>query len=36
MYSIRRTGQFKKDVKLCVKRGYDLSLLSKAMLLLIE
>jgi mRNA interferase YafQ len=36
MYSIRKTGQFKKDIKLCVKRGYDLSLLSKAMKLLME
>jgi mRNA interferase YafQ len=36
MYSIRRTGKFKKDVKLCIKRGYDLSLLAKAMQLLVE
>jgi mRNA interferase YafQ len=34
MYGIRKTGQFKKDVKLCSKRQYDLSLLLKAMQLL--
>jgi mRNA interferase YafQ len=27
MYSIKATNQFKKDVKRCKKRGYDLSLL---------
>ena len=25
MYDLRRTGQFKKDVKMCNKRNYDLS-----------
>jgi mRNA interferase YafQ len=27
MYSIKATNQFKKDLKRCKKRGYDLSLL---------
>ena len=31
MYDIRRTGQFKKDVKLCSKRNYDLSKLFVAL-----
>jgi len=29
MYSIKATNQFKKDVKRCRKRGYDLSLLEQ-------
>jgi len=29
MYSIKATNQFKKDVKKCKKRGYDLSLLEQ-------
>ena len=36
MYSLRKSGQFKKDVKLCHKRSYDLSLLHKAISLLEE
>ncbi|AHW58708.1 RelE/StbE family addiction module toxin [Draconibacterium orientale] len=30
MYSIQYTNRFKKDVKLCQKRGYNLTLLSEA------
>ena len=36
MYSLQKTGQFKKDVKLCFKRGYNLSLLQKAIDILEE
>lgn len=31
MFEVRKTGQFKKDIKLCSKRNYDLSLLLVAM-----
>ena len=31
MFEVRKTGQFKKDLKLCNKRNYDLSLLLVAM-----
>ena len=31
MYDLRSTGQFKKDVKLCHKRNYDLSKLFVAL-----
>jgi mRNA interferase YafQ len=34
MYEVRKTGQFKKDVKRCGKRKYDLSLLLVAMQIL--
>ena len=34
MYSIYFTNRFKKDVKRCKKRGYDLSVLTKAIDLL--
>ncbi len=34
MYSIIATNQFKKDVKKCRKRGYDLSLLEQVIDLL--
>jgi mRNA interferase YafQ len=30
MYEVRKTGQFKRDIKLCNKRNYDLSLLFAA------
>jgi len=30
MYSFQKTGKFKKDVKLCFRRGYNMSLLEKA------
>ena len=30
MYRINRSNQFKKDVKLCVKRGYDMEILKSA------
>ncbi len=36
MYIIKTTNQFEKDVKLCKKRGYDLTLLQKAMTLLAQ
>ena len=36
MYRLRKTGKFKKDVKLCIKRGYDISMLAEAMKLLEE
>ena len=34
MYSIKATNQFKRDVKRCKKRGYDLSLLEQVIDLL--
>ncbi len=34
MYRITTTNRFEKDVKLCIKRGYDISLLKKVMSLL--
>ena len=34
MYTIKATNQFKKDVKLCKKRGYDLSVLEQVVNLL--
>ena len=34
MYSIKATNQFKKDVKRCKKRGYDISLLEQVVDLL--
>jgi mRNA interferase YafQ len=36
MYEIRVSNRFKKHVKRCAKRGYDLSLLEKAIELLSE
>jgi len=30
MYKITRSNQFKKDVKLCVRRGYDMEILKSA------
>jgi len=36
MFSLQKTGKFKKDVKLCSKRGYDISLLEKAINILVE
>lgn len=30
MYSVKFTGNFKKDVKRCAKRGLDVSLITKA------
>ena len=32
MYDIKPTGQYKKDLKLCSKRNYDLSLMASAIL----
>jgi mRNA interferase YafQ len=34
MYYIRRSGQFKKDYKLCQKRNYNMDLLKKAIITL--
>ena len=34
MYSIQMTKAFRKDTELCKKRGYDMSVLSKAIHLL--
>lgn len=34
MYAIKYTNQFGKDLKLCKKRGYDLSLIQTAIALL--
>jgi len=34
MYKIEYTNKFKKDVRLAIKRGYDMSLLEKAINLL--
>ena len=36
MYTIVTTNRFEKEVKLCKKRGYDLSLLQKVMTILAE
>ena len=36
MYKQRRTGTFKKDVKLCIKRNYDVNILIKAIKILAE
>jgi mRNA interferase YafQ len=36
MYEIRISNRFKKHVKLCAKRGYDLALLEKAIAILSE
>ncbi|MDR2556556.1 MAG: type II toxin-antitoxin system YafQ family toxin [Bacteroidales bacterium] len=36
MFIAGRTGRFKRDVKLCVKRGYDMALLNTAVKILIE
>ncbi len=33
-YNLKPTTQFKKDVKLCMKRGYDMALLKKVLELL--
>lgn len=33
-YSINYTGKFKKDLKLCKKRGYDIALFEKVSKLL--
>ena len=35
-YSVRVSNQFKKQYKLCIKRGLDVELLNKAMQLLAE
>ena len=36
MFTVQITGQFKKDVELCRKRGYDITLLRKAIRILSE
>ena len=36
MYEIRLSNRFKKQVKLCAKRGYDLALLEKVIGILSE
>ncbi len=36
MYSVRYTAQFKKDLKLCVKRGLDIDLIRTAITILAE
>ena len=36
MYSVRYTAQFKKDLKLCVKRGLDIDLIRTAITILTE
>jgi mRNA interferase YafQ len=36
MYEPNFTGKFKKDVKLCVKRGWDKNLLDEAIRILLE
>lgn len=36
MYATKITGQFKKNVELCQKRGYDMSLLREAISILAE
>jgi mRNA interferase YafQ len=36
VYLPKITGQFKKDIKLCVRRGYDMDLINRAIELLCE
>lgn len=36
MYKITTTNRFEKQVKICIKRGYDISLLKNVMQLLAE
>ncbi|GAB6394165.1 MAG: addiction module toxin, RelE/StbE family [Bacteroidales bacterium] len=36
MYYPKRTGQFKKDYKLCMKRNYDMGLIDTAIRILCE
>lgn len=36
MYKITTTNRFEKEVKICIKRGYDISLLKNVMELLAE
>jgi len=36
MYNISYTGSFKKDYKRCIKRNYNLTLLQKAIEILVE
>lgn len=36
MFTIKTTKQFDKEVKLCIKRGYDISKLKEAMHILAE
>ena len=36
MFQIKPSGQYKKDIKLCAKRNYDLSLMASAILELTE
>lgn len=36
MYKITTTNQFNKEVKRCIKRGYDMSLLKTAMQILAD
>jgi len=36
MYTLKTTKQFEKDWKLCVKRGYDMTLLETVIKLLME
>lgn len=36
MYEVITTNQFDKEVKKCIKRGYDISLLEKVMEILVQ
>jgi mRNA interferase YafQ len=36
MYKITTTNRFEKEVRICIKRGYDISLLKNVMELLAE
>jgi mRNA interferase YafQ len=36
MYKITTTNRFEKEVKICIKRGYDISLLKNVMEMLAE
>lgn len=36
MYKIVTTNKFEKEVKICIKRGFDISLLKEAMTILAE
>lgn len=36
MYTLEQTGQFKKDIKLAKKRGFDMGLLNELVTTLVE
>jgi mRNA interferase YafQ len=36
MYALRKSGQFKRDTRLCVKRGYDMRLFNEVIGILMD